>query len=188
MQVKKNGLMDSQMGIQKNNHEQDVGHDKIPIYRRFHGKIENAITRESIGIDRVRNQVLNLHGEVKDIQTKISRNQMQIAFLENLPINGNQGNGWREKLESFMKDQFSESIVIKPEPDLKTYILKLGNENKSLGNDMLTREIKLENIISSGIMDSEKSEVSDIIVRDIEKAREVFSKMKTDSVSRVLKF
>jgi parvulin-like peptidyl-prolyl isomerase len=183
MHIKKQDIMSSLTNIQKKDNEQLIDQEKIPFYKKFQGKIEKQVNYENLGIDRLRGQVLNLHDELKSIQTEISGKQIQVSFLKDLPDNEN----WKQKLESFMKEQFSESIVIKPDPDLKTYLNQLMVDLKMLHNDTMTREIKLENILSSGIIDAEKSDVSDIIIKDMDKAKEVFSRIKKDSISRILK-
>jgi len=183
MHIKKHDIMTYLTNIQKKDNEQLIDQEKIPAYKRFQGKIESRVNYENLGVDRVRGQVLNLHEEMKSIQTEVSHKQIQVSFLESLPNDEN----WRTKLEAFMKDDVGVSIVIKANPDLKTYLNDLQNDLKMLHNDMTTREIKLENILSSGLMDSERVDVSDIIIKDMDKAREVFSKMKKDSITRILK-
>ena len=183
MHIKKQDIMSYLSSIQKKDNEQLIEQEKIPLFKRFQGKIDKQVNYENLGVDRIRGQVLNLHEELKGIQTEISNKQMQAAFLKDLPEDGN----WKSKLTLFMKEQLHESIVIKPDPDLKAYLSSLQVDLKMLHNDMMTREIKLENILSSGIMDSEKTDVSDIIIKDMDKAKEVFSRIKKDSISRILK-
>jgi len=187
MHIKKQNPLDTISTIQRRDNEQLVEQEKIPFNRKLSGKTEHREKYENTGIDRVRNQVFTLHNEVKDIQTRISGKQIQVSFLENLKSDEN----WKSKLEAFMKENSPDTIFIKPDPDLKTYVSKLNAEIKILNNDMFTREVKLENIISSGIMDSgidiEKADGSSIFVRDMNKAREVFSKIKSDSINRILK-
>lgn len=169
--------------IQKKDNEQLIEQERIPLNKKFQGEIDQINNRESPGLNRIRGQVLALHDELKEIQTKISSKQIQAAFLENSPADPD----WKSRLESFMKGQFPDSNIIKPDPDLKTYLNKLREDMHILTNDMQTREIKLENIISSGLLDAQKTDVSDIIIKDMDKAKEVFSRMKVDSISRILK-
>jgi hypothetical protein len=183
MEIKKNETMKLFYGVQKSNNENSVEQNQSDLVRKYIQNTEKGTSRENFELDKIRNQVLNLHGEVKDIQTKISEKQIQIAFLEKIPNNNN----WKEQLQDFLKGKFSDGIVLKPDPDLQSYLKRLGGEIRMLNNDMLTREIKLENIISSGLIDMEKPDISHIIVKDMAKAREVFSKIKTESISRVLK-
>lgn len=183
MHIKKNENLNYQLGVQRNGHEQQIDHGKKSIPQRILEKNIISESKESLGIDKVRNQVMNLHDEVKSIQTKISQRQIQIAFLDNLPNKQN----WKENLVDFLGSQVSKSILIKPEPDLNSYLQKLNKEITELNSDMLTKEVKLENIISSGVMDTEKTDLSEIIIKDMQKAKEVFSKIKADSITRVLK-
>ncbi|MDH4263145.1 MAG: hypothetical protein OEV78_08900 [Spirochaetia bacterium] len=182
MHIKKQEILSYLSSIQKKDNEQLIDQEKIPLYKKFQGRIEKQVNYENIGIDRIRGQVLNLHDELKGIQTEISKKQIQVSFLKELPDATN----WKQKLESFMKEEFSESIVVKADPDIKSYLNSLQGDLKMLQNDMMTREIKLENILSSGIMDTEKADISDIIIKDMDKAKEVFSRIKKDSISRIL--
>jgi len=183
MDIKKQDIMSYLTTIQKKDNEQLIDQEKIPVYKKFSGKLEKHENYENLGIDRLRGQVLNLHEEIKNIQTEISKKQTQVVFLENL----NDDKNWKNKLEEFFEQQVFDSIVIKPDPDLKTYLSKLQIDLKKLNNDMTTREIKLENILSSGIMDTEKADISSIIIKDMDKVKEVFSRIKKDSISRILK-
>jgi len=139
--------------------------------------------QKKITIDTIRHQILGLQGEVKNIQTDISKKQIEIAFLENLETDAR----WKLNLDNFLKSNFGESHSIDDQLNKKEYIGKLYKEIIGMNNDLLAREVKIENIISTGLIDDNKKSISDIIIKDLHEASNLFSKMKNESIIRVLK-
>jgi len=145
--------------------------------------LSNFQVQKKITIDTIRHQILGLQGEVKNIQTDISKKQIEIAFLENLETDAR----WKLNLDNFLKSNFGESHSIDDHLNKKEYIGKLYKEITGMNNDLLAREVKIENIISTGLIDDNKKSISEIIIKDLPEASNLFSKMKNESIIRVLK-
>lgn len=147
--------------------------------------------RESgvIKLDMLRNQVMNLQKEVNQIQTEISGHQIQIAFLENLETS----EGWQKELQSFLSGRApsssprdNEAKQLPEGAGKQQYIAGLKSELTALNSDLVTHEVKLENIFSSGIIDAEYSEISSAIMKDAEEVRQVFSKIRHQSIHKLI--
>ena len=178
MQINKSEIMKFIRNIEK----KDVRHDspKTAISSDHSSSKQSHETR-STQVDSVRSHVLNLQSEVKNIQTEISSKQIQVAFLDEIP----NSNNWKENLEKFLSQNFSNPLPVINEAEKGQYMQSLNSEIQTLNNSMLMREVKLENIISSGIIDLEKSSVSDIIMKDSNEVRNVFSKIRKDSIAHL---
>jgi len=177
MQINKNDILNFIQNIQKReSHHEDPKAKKAGKSNVVHN---NEPTR--ISVDSVRSHVMNLQGEVKDIQTQVSRKQIQVAFLEELSGDTN----WKESLQDFLKSEFPGPIPIIREDNKDGYISQLKHEIRGLNNSTLMREVKLENIISSGMVDLEKESISEIIMKDFTDVTKVFSRLRKDSISHL---
>jgi len=181
MQIKKSDIIKYLNTVQnekKNTNIADGKEEPASEAKNLHANI----SKEKFSIDRMRNQILHIQSEANQIQTEISQRQVQIAFLEQIDTEEH----WPEKLSSFMGERFQSKVTVNPDPDLNTYLNRLNHEISNLNNNLLSREVKIENILSSGVIDIENGDISRVIVKDMKEAEKVFSRMRTDSIHKFL--
>jgi len=178
MQINKNDIL----GFIQNIRNRESHHEDPSTQKAGKSNITQNKEPVRISIDSVRSHVMNLQGEVKDIQTQVSRKQIQVAYLEELP---NDDSNWKESLQDFLKNKFPGPIPIIREDNKDGYVSHLKHEIRGLNNSMLMTEVKLENIISSGMIDLENSSVSEIIMKDFSDVTKVFSRLRKDSISHL---
>ncbi len=184
MQINKNDILNIISKIENRQSDQNVDTKGFTS----HKSSEHANGRDTgaLKLDVMRNQVLNLQKEVKDIQTEISTRQIQIAFLENL-----QTGDWQTELKAFLSGR-QPGDAGKPQQNIaesgskQLYVSSLKNELTTLNNDLLTHEVKLENIFSSGMIDHERGDISSAIMKDSGEIHRVFSKIRHQSIQKLI--
>ncbi|MES0490104.1 MAG: hypothetical protein ABUK01_08940 [Leptospirales bacterium] len=177
MQINKNDILNFIQNIQK----KESHHEDAITKKAAKSDIVPNKEPTRISVDAVRSHVMNLQDEVKNIQTQASRKQIQVAYLEELPDVRN----WKKSLQDFLKKEFPGPIPIIQEDNKDGYISQLMHEIRGLNNSMLTREVKLENIISTGMVDLDNDSISEIIMKDFTDVTKVFSRLRKDSISHL---
>lgn len=175
MEVKKNDGVAKPVNVQDRRFEnqKSAGTEKTETKE----KVQSSVTT-----DELRNRVLNLQNEVKDIQTGISNKQMQIAFLNSLEDR----NSWDKELKRYMKENITASVS-EPEPGV-TFEEFSESANADVGkmkNQLILKEVQLQNIFSSGMITGSAPNVE--LVKNFDDTKEIFSKLRPDIISNLLR-
>ena len=177
MQINKNDLLNGIYKIQNRHGDHGVGNDaSSPVNHRNQ---DAGTSDESLSVDMMRSRVLNLQHEVKDIQSDITGYQGHRAFLENLPDKAD----WRAQLKKFTGQPMPDLDKV---PTLDNYLSHLEHEIGKLNKDLFTSEVKLENIISAGLGENLLNDPSAAIMRDMDQARTIFSRIRQDAVGKLI--
>ncbi|MCS6984274.1 MAG: hypothetical protein NZM25_03975 [Leptospiraceae bacterium] len=143
---------------------------------------KSASAPVSIDVDSLRAQVLTLQNEAKELQTKISFHQVQLAFLSELKDKTN----WKNELMRFMQNHFPTfQDEGSPEESLEDFMARTENRLGELSNNLIKKEVQLQNILSSGMLPEESLTIK--LFRDLAQDAEVFRKLKPELVSNLLK-
>ena len=136
-------------------------------------------------LDGLRSHVLSIQADVKNIQTEMTVNQAKISFLQNL----DNSQDWKGKLSEFMQrhftgiDKSAEKAISEPLPT--EYQQKMHDVNATLRNQLIKKEVQLQNILSSGLVDN--SVFDNEISKDLLQSADLFSKLKTENIQNLLK-
>lgn len=137
---------------------------------------------KAIDVDTLRSQVMVLQKEAKDLQTQISFYQVQLAFLAQLQDTGN----WKNELLRFMEEHFpAQKIELENDMDVEDFMNQTQERLGGLSNDLLKKEVQLQNILSAGIL--EEDVVTIRLFKDVRKSGELFAKLKPEVVATLLK-
>lgn len=176
MQINKNDILNGISRITGRNNGSDLGSEGGSSKVKENGKTQ---PENKLSVDVMRNRVLNLQHEVKDIQTNLSGYQAQRAFLQEL----DSGAEWKAQLQKFTKQPVENLEKV---PTLDHYLSRLENEIGKLNKEVFTREVTLENIISAGMGERTSSDTSQAIIRDMEQAKTIFSRIRQDAVGKLI--
>lgn len=176
MEVKKSDLLKSAQNIQDKNLNRQAkagGAEKAA---------SAADSKPSLNLDNLRAQVLMLQKDVKDIQTRFTQRQAQVAFADTIQNTGN----WQSELKKFMKENFRNvNIPDMGEGTLAEFLKMADEEMQSMRNELIHKEVQLQNIVSSGVIDD--IEPADLITKDFESNRDIFNRLKPENVEKLLK-
>ncbi|MDH5718064.1 MAG: hypothetical protein OEZ22_10545 [Spirochaetia bacterium] len=181
MQIKKNDISQFVNSVQKQNIDKNQGQNLIN-----EKNTQNSISADNnINIDKLRGQVKSLQADVSKIQTDISQKQIQIAYLGIIENKED----WRQSLNNFMKENFPSSIKLKIEDKTsEEYINRAQSEIGIMKNDLLKKEVQLQNIFSMGMISETGNEKADInLIKDMKQAEKLFSNLRKETVSNLLK-
>lgn len=177
MNVKKSDVINIAREVQSSRND-TARQDKAPT-----AAAESQGTQsKALQVDALRNQVLGIQHDVKELQTQISFRQVQIAFLEQLKENSN----WKNELQRFMQERFDGVRLNSIQADdLGEFTEQTRQSISSLNNNLVKKEIQLQNILSTGMLSEDQLKVS--LFKDLSSNSDVFTKLKPEAVSALLK-
>ena len=178
VQIKKSDLLNQI----KNLNNETIQSQKQGLRQDFQSAIyQTTKAGQGVSLNNLRSQVLSLQSEMKTLQTDISMQQSQISFLKENSTMSN----WQGQLVDFMQKHFAKTPNFQgavSSDDYTTILLKNQNELK---NNLIKKELQLENIISSGLVSLSTKEDS-LIERDLNQSVEIFGKLKAAQVKNLL--
>ena len=144
----------------------------------------------NISLDRLRSKVLGIQADLKEMQSQITYNQAQIAFL-----NEAGDSNWQEELRRSMQENFRsggsefrgqlEKHMVAAEG--KNQLLNLlDQQNRDIATDARKKQVELENILSSGLVEGAEELSSKEIVKDILQSNDLFSKLRAENIRNLL--
>lgn len=137
-----------------------------------------------VSVDAMRSKILSLQQEIRELQTGISMRQVQLGFLSQL----NEGSGWQRELRRFMSEQFPGVKLDLPDAqNLDEFRLEAAQVVSNLRNNLIKKEIQIQNILSAGIFtppeeSNEPAVDNSKIMKDFSETQNIFSKLRPDSV------
>ncbi len=174
MNIKKNDLINAARTIQSQTLEKKRAQEGPPPINR-----ESVTTGDSdLSSIGMKSRVLGLQQEVKELQTEASNRQMQIAFLEKLDDNGN----WQSELKKFMndnvrQDRFSSALT------LSEYLEAQSKELQSISNNILQKEVQMQNILSVSLLESG---AQPNIVKEVSNSDNLFNNLDATSIKKLV--
>ncbi|MBV6492269.1 MAG: hypothetical protein LDLANPLL_00262 [Turneriella sp.] len=150
-----------------------------------------APSRTAVSIDALRSKVMGLQQEIHDLQTGISSRQVQLSFLNQVSENSS----WQKELRKFMDDKFPAAhLEIKEHQGLDEFKAETLQSVTLLRENLLKKEIQIQNIISAGIFTPPENSSDDAalslenskIVKDFTQGRDIFSKLRPETVKNLL--
>ncbi|HRP68155.1 MAG TPA: hypothetical protein PLY93_01335 [Turneriella sp.] len=151
----------------------------------------SASRHTTVSIDALRTKVLGLQQEVHDLQTGISSRQIQMSFLNQV----GEGSAWQKELRRFMNEQFpSLYLELKENQNLDEFKAETTTSITQLRENLLKKEIQIQNIISAGIFEPTQGNDTDEmaaannseIIKDYTASRDMFTKLRPDTVKNLL--
>lgn len=133
--------------------------------------------------EKLARQVRALQNDMNQLQTHITFRQASVAFLQNL---GTQGD-WAQELKSFMSKNFALTISLNNSETRNDFTSRTQNEMSTLQNNLLKKEVQLQNIFSSGLLSENINNNKTNLVKSADEIRTMFSKLQPESVHRLLK-
>lgn len=146
-------------------------------------------SKAQVSVDSMRNKVLSLQQEIKDLQTGISMRQIQLGFLNQV----NEGSSWQKELKRFMNEQFPAAAVeVGDQQNMDEFKTEAAQVVLNLRNNLIKKEIQIQNILSAGMFEpageAQEEPVVDNskIVKDFSESRDIFSKLRPEAVKSLV--
>ena len=146
-------------------------------------------TKAQVSVDSMRSKVLSLQQEIRELQTGISMRQIQLGFLNQV----NEGSSWQKELKRFMGEQFpSVALEIRDQQNVDDFKTEAAQVVSNLRNNLIKKEIQIQNILSAGMFEpagethDEPAFDNSKIVKDFNESRDIFSKLRPESVKSLV--
>ena len=180
MEVKKNQLSGYIHQVQSSNHNKQADQKVLNSSTGTEEKYDN----KNLDFNMLKSRVKNIESEVSKMQTVISEKQIQIGYLENMEYTED----WRQLFKTNMKSktvQVDENLLNNETSE--SYLSKMHNEISSMKNELLKKEIQIQNIFSLNQNKELDYNMNNIeISKDIKDAEKIFSNIESKSVSKLL--
>jgi len=151
---------------------------------------ENNINKKSssenkqINLNSLKSKIKNIESEASKIQTNVSEKQIQLGFLENLE----NVEDWRQIFLNSMKDKsINIDKTLLNDETTESYISLLHHEISAMKNELLKKEIQIQNIFSiDSDIEINYDEHNINISKELREAEKIFMNIESSSVSKLL--
>lgn len=142
-----------------------------------------------VNVDSMRSKILSLQQEIRELQTGISVRQIQLGFLNQV----HEGGSWQKELRRFMGEQFpAVQVALNEGQNLDEFRTEAAQVVSNLRNNLIKKEIQIQNILSAGIFEpateggGEPILDNSKIVKDFSETQGIFSKLRPDAVKTLV--